>query len=124
WRQRYVRQINIILVVMFAIYAYRDLVPLTTYTHLPQGIGEGRLLWAKVAVLTITGLSMLRTLPPFEHLTKTTPLISSYSSSARPVISAAYRLAHFPYEQLPPLADYGAAKHLKQKSFEVQCLVL
>ncbi|KAF9021407.1 P-loop containing nucleoside triphosphate hydrolase protein [Hymenopellis radicata] len=130
-RQLYVRHINIILVVTFAIYAYRDLVPLTTYTHLPQDIGEGRLLWAKVAVLAITGLVIPLFIPreyvpvdadnpaPVPNIEQITPLISLvFFFWLDPVISAAYRLAHFPYEQLPPLADYDASKHLKQKSFK------
>ena len=37
-----------------------------------------------------------------------------------PVVFAASRVSHLPADQLPPLADYDAAKHLREKIREVR----
>ena len=35
------------------------------------------------------------------------------------IVFRAYRLPHLPFDELPPLADYGAAENLLQRSFKV-----
>ena len=36
-----------------------------------------------------------------------------------PLIFKAYKVKHLPYDELPPLADYGYVQFLKEKRFEV-----
>lgn len=44
------------MLVTFGIFAFRDLLPLGTYNLSPADAQEGRLLWAKLAVLTFTAV--------------------------------------------------------------------
>jgi hypothetical protein len=46
--------LNIILLVSFTVYVYRDLWPLATFNLVPQD--EGRLLWAKIGVLAVASV--------------------------------------------------------------------
>lgn len=46
------RHLNTILLFSWAVYAYRDLWPLATFTLEPVDASEGALLWAKIGVLT------------------------------------------------------------------------
>ena len=48
------RHNNSILFVALAVYAYRDIWPLATYTESPVDGSEGALLWAKLIVLFTT----------------------------------------------------------------------
>ena len=40
----------------FAVYAYRDLLPLGTFTLTPEDLSEGWFLWVKVGLLSVTGI--------------------------------------------------------------------
>ena len=61
-----------LLVVPLAVYAYRDLWPLATFTLTPADLASGNLLWFKIALLVYAGviisISMPRTYVPYNAL--------------------------------------------------------
>ena len=54
WSLSTTRHNNSVLFVALAVYVYRDIWPLATYTEKPIDISEGTLLWTKLAVLFTT----------------------------------------------------------------------
>lgn len=42
----------VVLLLVFGVYAYRDLWPLATFNLIPADIAEGPLLWTKISLLT------------------------------------------------------------------------
>jgi len=48
----------LILLSAFAVYSYRDLWPLATYTQTPADLEEGGILWVKIALLTFTSIGI------------------------------------------------------------------
>ena len=50
------RHNNFVLIIALAVYVYRDIWPLATYTENPVDESEGSLLWIKLAVLFITAV--------------------------------------------------------------------
>ncbi|KAK0480768.1 hypothetical protein IW261DRAFT_1474488 [Armillaria novae-zelandiae] len=131
WSHVAIRHLNAVLVVTAGVYVYRDLAPLATFTNVPRDISEGWVLWAKIAVLLFTGIVVPLFVPreytpvdpndpfPIPHPEQTAPLISLFLYFwMDPVVKAAYRVPHLPYDQLPPLADYDANKTLKARSFK------
>ncbi len=131
WSHVAIRHLNAVLVVTTGVYVYRDIAPLATFTNIPRDISEGWVLWAKIAVLLFTGTVIPLSVPreytpvdpndpfPIPHPEQTAPLISLFLYFwMDPVVKAAYRVSHLPYDQLPPLADYDANKTLKSRSFK------
>lgn len=63
--------LNIVLLVPFVVYAYRDLWPLATYTSSPADGVEGKKLWFKIACITLAAvflpLSAPRQYIPVDH---------------------------------------------------------
>ena len=53
----------VILGTVFAVYAYRDLWPLLTFTKMPSDLRDGSLLWAKLAVLGLVAIVIPLTVP-------------------------------------------------------------
>ncbi len=127
-----IRHLHLVLVPTVFIYIYRNVAPLATFTKLPQDLQEGPLLWAKVITLAITAIVIPLFVPreyipvdpnnPAEvpNAEQVTPLISLFLYFwMDPVVKAAVKVAHLPYEQLPALADYDTAAYLKSRSFKV-----
>jgi len=56
WGRLLLRHVNFLLFVTFAVYAYRDLLPLGTFTLTPEDLSEGWFLWVKVGLLSVTGI--------------------------------------------------------------------
>ena len=50
------RHLIIVLLASWAVYVYRDLWPLATFTLEPLDAAEGALLWAKISVLTLSAV--------------------------------------------------------------------
>ncbi|KAK0452213.1 hypothetical protein EV421DRAFT_1888046 [Armillaria borealis] len=96
WSRAAIRHLNIVLTLTTSIYVYRDIAPLATFTGVPLDASEGSILWTKIAAASF-------------HGDCDSPLCSK---------GAAYHVAHLPYDQLPPLADYDASKYLKARSFK------
>ncbi|KAL0567860.1 hypothetical protein V5O48_014131 [Marasmius crinis-equi] len=127
WNGIVVRHVNILLVATFLVYAYRDLFPLATYTLEPQDRDEGVFLWFKVGFLIAASalpLAMPRQYTPVNpekpsanpSPEQTATLFSLiFFFFMEPVIFAASRVSHLPADQLPPLADYDAAEHLRER---------
>ncbi|KAK0203772.1 hypothetical protein DFS33DRAFT_1431870 [Desarmillaria ectypa] len=131
WSHVAIRHLNVVLVVTAGVYIYRDITPLATFTDIPRDISEGWILWTKIAVLLLVGIVIPLFIPreytpvnpndpfPTPHPEQTTPLISLILYFwMDPVVKAAYRVAHLPYDQLPPLADYDASRTLRIRSFQ------
>ncbi|KAG5653499.1 hypothetical protein H0H81_012709 [Sphagnurus paluster] len=130
WSRVVSKHINVLLLVSFGVYFYRDVFPLATYTWSPIDISEGWALWAKVIVLGLTSIAIPLFVPrryiPIDpqnpmavpNPEQTASLFSLVTYSfLDPTIFLAYRIPHLSHEQLPPLADYDAAQELKAKSF-------
>ena len=48
--------LSFVLLLTWAVYVYRDVIPLGTTTRSPADAHEGTLLWAKFAVLTVAAI--------------------------------------------------------------------
>lgn len=116
------------------IYVYRDVVPLTSFSMLPQDIKEGWLLWAKIAALgfvsVIVPLFIPREYIPADPSNPGMPTAEQTTPVASlvlyvwmdPIVKAALKVAHLPYDALPQLADYDTSIFLKQRAFKVSAL--
>ncbi|KAI6136946.1 hypothetical protein F5141DRAFT_1077700 [Pisolithus sp. B1] len=120
----------IVLLALFSVYAYRDLYPLLTFTEEPQDLHEGRLLWAKLAILTSISIILPVMCPtqyipvdpehPSESINpeQTASWLSfSLYTWLDPIVVKAQRVSHLSRDQLPPLADYDCARNLRKQSF-------
>ncbi|PIL29335.1 ATP-binding cassette transporter [Ganoderma sinense ZZ0214-1] len=118
-----------ILVLVWSMYLYRDVYPLVTLDKTPVDLAEGPVLYAKFALLTVAAVLVPSFIPrkyvpvnPKEVLEpnpeQTTSIASLLSFTfLGPVIWTAWKLPHFPYDLLPPLADYDHLQNLVWKSF-------
>ncbi|KAI0068087.1 hypothetical protein BV25DRAFT_1834393 [Artomyces pyxidatus] len=131
------RHLSVLLLATFAIYAYRDLWPLATFTQSPIDTREGPLLWAKIAVLGFAAIVLPLTVPrkytpynvqePASELNpeQTASILSlSVYAFLDPVVFLAYRISHLTHDDLPPIADYDYAKNLVGRSFKVVLNIL
>ncbi|KAJ6508901.1 multidrug resistance-associated ABC transporter [Mycena sanguinolenta] len=123
---------NAVLLVSLGSYAYRDLLPLATFTLVPKDLAQGWLLWAKILVLIMAGivipLSTPRSYTPVDlenpmavpNAEQTCSLFSSLTYSyLDALIFLAYKQRSLSPDDLPVLADYDTAEYLTRKSFPV-----
>ncbi|KAG9126177.1 hypothetical protein FRC07_004584 [Ceratobasidium sp. 392] len=121
----------VLLLIALGVYAWRDIMPLTTFTLHPADAAGGWLTWSRIGVLSFAGVVVPLCIPrlyvPIDpknpssepNPEQTTPLINfMLFSFLDPLVWAAYRAPKLEYEQLPPLADYDRASYLKQRSFD------
>ncbi|KAH9829694.1 uncharacterized protein C8Q71DRAFT_789576 [Rhodofomes roseus] len=121
--------VNLVLIPTWAVYIYRDVFPLTTFTLSPIDAAEGGWLWAKIALLTYVALIVPLIIPrPYtpvdpKHPSKPSPeqtasLLSLllYSWLDGTIVDA-YHAEHLKLDQLPPLADYDDAQFLAEHNF-------
>ncbi|KIJ68829.1 hypothetical protein HYDPIDRAFT_25082 [Hydnomerulius pinastri MD-312] len=119
-----------VLLVLFSAFAYRDLYPLLTFNEKPEDLLEGRLLWAKVVILTIISIALPLVVPSqyipvdptnrseFPHPEQTASWLSmSLYLWLDPIVFMAQRMDHLSHDKLPPLADYDYSRNLKKRSF-------
>ncbi|KAH9854915.1 multidrug resistance-associated ABC transporter [Lenzites betulinus] len=124
------RHAAFLLLVTWAVYFYRDVWPLATFTLHPVDAAEGALLWAKVFILTLAAIvvplfspSAYIAVDPKDPMPEVNPeqtasLISmAFYGFLDGIIFKAYRMPHLPWEELPPLADYDYARNLVARSF-------
>lgn len=122
--------LNFVLLAQLIVYVFLDVFPLATYTGVPLDKPEGWLLWAKIALLALTAIGVPLSIPrqyvpldpknpmPTPNPEQTASLISLvFFSFLDYIVFAAYRMPHFPYERLPPLADYDYLEALRKRSF-------
>ena len=48
--------LTFLLLIIWGLYVYRDVWPLATFTLTPEDSGEGWILWARVTLLTLSGV--------------------------------------------------------------------
>ncbi|KAI0918361.1 hypothetical protein AcV5_002367 [Taiwanofungus camphoratus] len=130
WLSRLVsRHLALVLFLSWAVYVYRDIWPLATFTLAPVDAAEGGILWAKIGLLTaaavVVPLCMPRQyipldpkdlIPPNPEQTASILSLVLYTWLDE-VVFEAYRTPHPSFDQLPPLADYDHTKHLVQRSY-------
>ncbi|KAJ7461841.1 hypothetical protein B0H11DRAFT_117745 [Mycena galericulata] len=122
--------LDLILVVAFGVYFYRDIFPFATYTWPIQDAAEGPILHAKLIALTLAAVVIPLVTPaiyvPVDPLNPmpvpnpeqvASPLSLMLLSFLDPVIALAYKLPHLPYDLLPPLADTDDSQNLKTRGF-------
>ncbi|KAK7029004.1 hypothetical protein VNI00_014714 [Paramarasmius palmivorus] len=117
---------NIVLLVTLAVYSYRDVYPLLTYTKEPMDRADGPLLWVKIGLLVLVAVVIPLFTPRQDYLSaqreanpeQVASLASlfTYAFLDR-VIFSAYKNPKFTDKSLPTLADYDAAHYLKSQSF-------
>ncbi|KAI0803028.1 hypothetical protein BC629DRAFT_1491319 [Irpex lacteus] len=103
---------------VWALFAYRDIWPLATYTLTPADVSEGPLIWAKIALLTVVAIivpliSPRVYIPPanYKEDKEINPIHTVSILSAAlftwltPYIWLGNRVDHLTVDMLPPLAD-------------------
>ncbi|KAJ7274255.1 P-loop containing nucleoside triphosphate hydrolase protein [Mycena rebaudengoi] len=124
-RQQLIRHANTVLFAAFAVYAYRDVFPLATFTRVPEDLNEGPILWAKLSLLFVTAVVVPLFTPcqyipvdPLNPMERPNPeLTASIISFALfffldGIIFRGYRNSQLTEEDLYPLCDTDASKHL------------
>ncbi|OCH85242.1 hypothetical protein OBBRIDRAFT_807663, partial [Obba rivulosa] len=123
------RHLAAVLVATWAVYVYRDVWPLATFTLSPLDASEGWMLWTKFAILSIAGVVIPLTAPrQYIPLDPKDPKEPSPEQTASllsmilyfhvdPLVAKASRTPHLKLDELPPVADYDMAKHLIERSF-------
>ncbi|PCH35576.1 hypothetical protein WOLCODRAFT_80373 [Wolfiporia cocos MD-104 SS10] len=127
-----VRHLNAVLLSALAIYVYRDVWPLITYTLVPLDADLDRLLWYKIGVLTVAAVVVPLLIPrryiPFDPENpsinpspeQTASLMSMMLYTwLDPTVSEASRSRHLPLDRFPPLADYDEAQNLMNRNAAV-----
>ena len=124
-----------LLLVVWAIYAYRDIWPLASFTSTPLDADEGILLWVKVVLLTLVAIILPLVTPrrPSSDVPQwdatvrpeqTASILSLVTFSwLNPLVNHAQKVGHVTLEELPPLADYNGIEHLVSISEKVWVLV-
>ncbi|EUC62288.1 ABC transporter, partial [Rhizoctonia solani AG-3 Rhs1AP] len=123
----------VLLLIAIGVYVWRDLVPLATYHLHPADAAGGWLTWSRIGVLTFVSLIVPLCIPrvyvPLDpknpsaspNPEQTASLISLLLYNfLDPIVWAAYRAPKLEYDQLPPLADYDRASHLRQPQCQVE----
>ena len=125
WRTRLSIPRNIILLAMWAVYAYRDIWPLATYDLAPIDGGEGNLLWAKIGLLTLAAIVLPLISPrltddPTARPEQNASIFSLVTYAwLDPLIWRARHMRYLPLDDLPPLAEYNSTEHLVAASYPV-----
>jgi hypothetical protein len=118
---------------IFAVYTYRDVWPLATFTLSPQDVPtEGALLWLKYAAATLAGVLLPLTVPrrympvdPAHPSAEPAPeQTASWLSLALyafldPLVLRTTSAAQLAEAQLPPLLDTDAARVLAAQAFPI-----
>ncbi|KAG8874159.1 hypothetical protein FRB97_006107 [Tulasnella sp. 331] len=121
--------LTLLLLIDFSVAAYRNLVPLGTYTASPMDSADGWFAWSRLMLLFIAGV-IIPLISPREHRPidplnpspatpeQTASILSlTLFSFLDPVVIKASRSPSLPYDELPVLADYDRADHLAAISF-------
>ncbi|KAJ7576855.1 multidrug resistance-associated ABC transporter [Mycena floridula] len=130
WSPVFVRHVNLVLGAELAVFTYRDVFPLATFTKVPMDLDQGSLIWVKIGLLFVTAVMAPLLAPrvyvpldPMDPITPNTEQTSSIFSAYLflflngVVYSAREAKGKFSYDELPTLADYSHARNLKKKSF-------
>ncbi|KZS93246.1 P-loop containing nucleoside triphosphate hydrolase protein [Sistotremastrum niveocremeum HHB9708] len=131
WAVRAARHLVLILLVIFAVYFYRDFWAFATYTGSPADQVEGVYLWPKFGVLSLVSVLVPLIMPsqyipldpknPQETPNKeqtASPISFMTFSFLDEIVFKAYRMPHLSWNLLPPLCDYDKSEYLAQRSFK------
>ncbi|KAL0579466.1 hypothetical protein V5O48_002572 [Marasmius crinis-equi] len=131
WSRIIIRHLNLNLFTIFAVYCYRDVYPLATYTKEPQdlphtGPAAAWMLWARIAVLGIASV-LIPLFVPREAVDSKHPSPEQTASMFSlltfayldPIVYLAYRVPRLDlvWERLPPLAEDDCARVLRERGF-------
>ncbi|KAH7918842.1 hypothetical protein BV22DRAFT_1100095, partial [Leucogyrophana mollusca] len=130
WSKLVSTHLATLLLANFAVYAYRDVFPLMTFTKHPKDLHEGCLLWAKVSVLAMTSV-VFPVVSPRQYIpcdpanpadTPHPEQTASWVSMVLfiwedPIVYLAYKMPHLSHEQLPPMSDDDRSRYLIKKAF-------
>ncbi|KAH7918845.1 hypothetical protein BV22DRAFT_1100101 [Leucogyrophana mollusca] len=130
WSKLVSTHLATLLLAIFAVYAYRDLYPLMTFTKHPKDLREGCLLWVKVSVLAMTGVVFPMVSPrqyipcdpanpadtphPEQTASWLSMVLFIWEDS---IVYLAYQMPHLSHEQLPPMSDDDRSRYLIKKAF-------
>ncbi|CAL1702786.1 unnamed protein product [Somion occarium] len=122
--------LNVVLLASFALFAYRDLWPLATYTLTPADGAEGWLLWMEIAVLSFAAV-LIPLISPRQYVPvdpedgnepnpeQTASWLSRlFYIYCDPVVLKAFRVPHMKIDDLPLLSDFNRTKYLVKESFQ------
>ncbi|KZT69185.1 hypothetical protein DAEQUDRAFT_727082 [Daedalea quercina L-15889] len=121
--------LTVLLLITWGLYVYRDVWPLATFTLTPQDRAEGGILWAKMALLSMSGVLVPLCIPRiYVPVDPEEPMIPHPEQTASMLslvlygwmdetVWKAYRRPHTKLEDFPPLADYDHTKNLVKRSF-------
>ncbi|KAI0697137.1 multidrug resistance-associated ABC transporter [Cytidiella melzeri] len=125
-----VRHLALVSFALWAVFAYRDLWPLATFTLQPLDSAEGWLIWTKIGILTFVAVVVPLFVPrqyipldPKDPAATVNPEQTASIISATtyafldPYVLLGYRVPHLSLDQLPALADYDYTKNIVKKSF-------
>ncbi|KAI0633977.1 P-loop containing nucleoside triphosphate hydrolase protein [Trametes polyzona] len=117
---------SLILTVSWAVYLYRDVWPLATAGQSPFDLSEGKILWAKIALLSLSGVMVPLFTPrkpslqqgqeepaPEETASMFSLLMYGY---LEPIIWKAWRIPRLTYDMLPQLAHFNRVEYLATQS--------
>lgn len=93
WSRTATYHLNLLSLLFVGVYAYRDIVPLATFTQSPIDANEGWIIWAKIAVVSIVGVVIPLTIP---HQYKPVDLKVKFvkqSSLHKPLLNSMTRFA-------------------------------
>ncbi len=118
-----------ILLVIWAVYAYRNIWPLATYNLAPLDVDEGVLLWVKVVLLTLVAIALPLVstrraplgVPQWDARPEQTASILSIITFSwlNPLIDHAQKVKHVSLDELPPLAEYNSIEELAEVYYKV-----
>ncbi|KAI0941922.1 hypothetical protein AcV7_002478 [Taiwanofungus camphoratus] len=123
------RHLSTVLFLCWAVYVYRDIWPLATFTLKPVDAAEGGILWTKIALLTIATvvvplcmprqyipLNPKEPKPPNPEQTASILSLVFYNWLDN-IVFEAYRTPHLSFEQIPFLPDYRHTENLVRLSY-------
>lgn len=128
-RRHLIVHLDILLLLGFCLYAYRDLWPLLTYHLIPSDV-PGPITWSRVSLLAVVAIAIPllrpRTYVPADPENPSKPedvlpeqtapwLFFVFYEFMTGLVWKAWKVPSLPYEELHPLADYDAASHLYKK---------
>ncbi|OWT36272.1 ATP-binding cassette transporter [Cryptococcus neoformans] len=131
-RRHIITHLDSLLLLAFAVYAYRDIWPLFTFNLDPADINTP-VTWARVAILTVSAvlipLVRPRTYVPVDpqhpsppgeiHPEQTSPLLFYiFFEYMTGLVWKAWKTPALPYEDLHPLADYDRAEYLYKQHMD------
>ncbi|KAJ7236948.1 P-loop containing nucleoside triphosphate hydrolase protein [Mycena rebaudengoi] len=129
-RQQLIRRANTVLFVAFAVYVYRDVFPLATFTRVPEDLHEGPILWAKKSLLFATAIVVplftprqyipVDPLHPMKTLNpeQTASIIAfAFYFFLDRIVFLGYRNSEIKEEEFYPLCDTDSSRHLRARTF-------